>query len=144
VLSPILFNLYIADLDRYLAKRNIGGISIGKERIWSLAYADDIVLLAKNKTVLQDMMDTLKRFLKDRKLELSTEKTKLIVFNSKGRKKSERIKWMNKEIETVANFKYLGFTFNRKCDYTDHIREICRKGRIAANRVWGGRKNLQE
>jgi len=137
VLSPILFNLYIADLDKYLAKRNIGGIRVGNERIWSLAYADDIVLLAKNKTALQDMMDTLKKFLKDRKLELCIEKTKLIIFNSKGKNKWERVKWRNKEIETVTKFKYLGFTFNRKCDYTDHIRDICRKGRIAANRVWG-------
>lgn len=31
------------------------------------------------------MMDTFKRFLKDRKLELSMEKTKVIVFNKKGR-----------------------------------------------------------
>jgi len=145
VLSPILFNLYIADLDRYLAKRNVGGISVGKERIWSLAYADDIVLLAKNKTALQDMMDILKRFLKNRKLELCIEKTKLIIFNSKGERESERVKWLSKEIETVAKFKYLGFIFNRKCDYTDHIRDICRKGRLAANRVWGlGERMMQE
>lgn len=58
-------------------------------------------MLAKNKTALQDMMDTLKRFLRDRKLELCTEKTKLIVFNSKGRWESERVKWMNKEIEKL-------------------------------------------
>jgi len=31
----------------------------------------------------------------------------------------------------------LGFTFNRKGNYKDHIRELCRKGRIAASRVWG-------
>lgn len=31
----------------------------------------------------------------------------------------------------------MGFTFNRKGNYVDHIKELSRKGRIAANRVWG-------
>lgn len=60
VMSPCLFNLYIADLDAELVKRGIGGIAVGKERVWSLAYADDMVLVAKNREVLLDMMDTLK------------------------------------------------------------------------------------
>lgn len=89
VLSPLLFNLYIADIDRELKRRGIGGIAIGKERIWTLSYADDIVVLAKNREALLDMMDTLGRFLKERKLELSAEKSKIIVFNRKGREKNE-------------------------------------------------------
>ncbi|XP_020297358.1 uncharacterized protein LOC109861916 [Pseudomyrmex gracilis] len=137
VLSPTLFNLYIADLEEELRDRNIRGVTIGKHRIWSLAYADDIVLLAKNATALQDMMDTMKRFLKARRLELCTEKTKLIVFNSAGTKNVDRILWNDKVIEKVKSFKYLGFIFNRKGSYADHIKEIGRKGRIAANKVWG-------
>lgn len=43
--------IYMADLDRYLEKRGIGDIKLGKERIWSLAYTDDL-MLAKNKKVL--------------------------------------------------------------------------------------------
>lgn len=89
VLSPLLFNLYIADIDREMSKRGIGGIGVGKERIWTLSYADDIVVLAKNREALLDMMDTLGRFFKERKLDLSAEKSKIIVFNRKGREKME-------------------------------------------------------
>lgn len=39
----------MADLNKYLEKRGIGSIKLRKERVWSLAYADDIVLLAKNR-----------------------------------------------------------------------------------------------
>lgn len=46
-LSPMLFNLYIADIDKEMENRNIGRTMLGKRRIWSIAYADDIVLLAK-------------------------------------------------------------------------------------------------
>jgi len=38
--------LYIADIDKELEKREIGGIELGKG-IWSLAYADDMVFLGK-------------------------------------------------------------------------------------------------
>lgn len=31
----------------------------------------------------------------------------------------------------------IGFLFNRKRDYKNHIRELGLKGRISANRVWG-------
>ncbi len=68
--------MYIADLDRGLKNRNIG-VVVGSIRIWNLAYADDIMLLAKNKVALIDMMNTLRRFLKSRKLELR-EKTKIV------------------------------------------------------------------
>lgn len=47
VISPYLFNLYIADLDTELTKRGVGGIAVGKIRVWSMAYADDIVLVVK-------------------------------------------------------------------------------------------------
>lgn len=65
VLRPTLFNLYIADLDRYMRERGVSRIKLGKERVWSLAYADDIVLLAKNREALMDMMPTLRRFIKE-------------------------------------------------------------------------------
>jgi len=133
VLSPDLFNLYIADLDNALGERNIGDISLGTDRLWSLAYADDVVLLAKNKEALED---TLKRFLKDRKLELNVEKTKVIIFNSNGKLGRKIWKWGSKKIEKVKCFKYLGFTFNKKGNYNDHIKELKRKGRLAANKVW--------
>ena len=46
VMSPLLFNLYIADIDKELEKREIGRIRLGKDRIWSLTYADDLILVA--------------------------------------------------------------------------------------------------
>lgn len=41
-----------------------------------MAYANDIVLLAKNREALLDTMNTLKRFLKERKLEFIQKKQK--------------------------------------------------------------------
>lgn len=66
-----------------MEKRGTGGTAIGKERVWSLAYVDDMMLLAKNK--VDDMMDMLRKFFKVKKLEFCTEKTKVVVFNNKER-----------------------------------------------------------
>jgi len=86
-MSPLLFNMYMAELEKRLEKRGIRGVGIGGKRIWNLAYADDIVLVAKNRDAIMDMMWTLKIFLKDRRMELNTEKSKILVYNRKGREK---------------------------------------------------------
>ncbi|XP_043476186.1 uncharacterized protein LOC122507501 [Leptopilina heterotoma] len=137
VLSPILFCIYLTELEEEFKVRNIGGVKIGSLRIWTLAFADDIVLLAYGRDALLDMMDTLKRFLKERQLILSVEKTKILVFNKGKRGKKEVWKWEGEEIEEVKTFKYLGFTFNDECNYKDHIKELKRKGVVAAKITWG-------
>lgn len=49
-------------------------------------YVDDFVVVAKNRAALIDMMGTFKKFLRERKLTLCVEKTKILVFNrNKGR-----------------------------------------------------------
>jgi hypothetical protein len=57
-LSPILFNFY----SEYLTKEAVegfGGFKIGEQVIRTVKYADDLVLLAKEETVLQGMFDRL-------------------------------------------------------------------------------------
>jgi len=137
VLSPILFNLYMAGVNEELRTRKIGGVEVGNLRIWELAYADDIVLLARNRDALEDMMRTLEKFLKKRKLELNVEKSKIMVFNRKKRERNEVWKWKGKNIEEVQNFKYLGFILNKEGNYREHLKELTRKGRLAVRKVWG-------
>jgi len=47
------------------------------------------MFLAKNKVTLEDMMDTLKQFLKIRKLELRVEKIKILVFNNMEKRRKD-------------------------------------------------------
>jgi len=95
-----------------------------------------ISYLARNKEALEDMMGTLRGFLRERRLELSVDKSKILVFGKGGKEKKMKWKWGGKEIK-VQNFKYLEFTFNRKGNYKEHIKELAMKGRIAARKVWG-------
>jgi len=59
-----------------------------------LAYVDDIILVADNREEMQDKMGSFRKFLKERKLKLSVEKSKLLVFNRKRKeKKKKNGKW---------------------------------------------------
>jgi len=57
-LSPILFNLYGECLTKE-ALDGLGGFNIGGQIIQTVKYADDLVLMAKEETVLQGMLDKL-------------------------------------------------------------------------------------
>ena len=75
LLSPALFCIYIAGLEKELEERQVGGVKVCRTRICSLTYADNMVLLSKNREALNDMMDTMRRFFCKRELILSAEKT---------------------------------------------------------------------
>lgn len=79
-----------------------------------------MVFVAKNRVALMDMLDMLRRLLKKKKL-LCVDKTKVMVFNRGNKEKKECWKWEDKELEEVQSFKYLGFVFNNKGNYKDHI-----------------------
>jgi len=51
-MSPILFNLYLAEIDEKMEERDIGDVGIGRTRIWSLVYMDNIVLVANNREMM--------------------------------------------------------------------------------------------
>jgi len=74
-LSPILFNLY----SEYLTKEaleGLGDFKIGGQITHTVKYAHDLVLLAKEEKMLQDMIDKLTEIGRCYGMELNVEKTK--------------------------------------------------------------------
>jgi hypothetical protein len=72
-LSPILFNFY----SEYLIKEDLekfGDFKMEEQVIWTLKYADDLVLLAKGKTVLLRMIDRLMKIERCYEIEINVEK----------------------------------------------------------------------
>jgi len=98
-----------------------------------LAYANDVVLIAKNREAMQDMMSVLKEFL--RELDLNVNKSKIFVFIRKSKDKKEKWLWNNKVIEEVQVFKHLGFVLSNKGNYIEH--------RISEERKNGSKKSMR-
>jgi hypothetical protein len=69
-------------------------------------YADDLVLLAKEEMVLQDMIDKLIAIGRCYEMEMNVEKTKVMRIS----RQPFRVKFMidQKQLKNVESFKYLG------------------------------------
>jgi len=109
-LNTTLFNIYVQELEEEMEKGQIGGIIIGKKNSGLLCTADDIVLLAKRKAELKEMMKRFRRFLERKGLSLSSVKSYSIVFENKRRRtKKKNWKWKEESIEEVKKIRYLGY-----------------------------------
>jgi len=76
-LLPIPFNLYSECLTKEALDR-FGDFRIGQEIIHTVKYADDLVLLAKEEKVLQDMIDKLIEIGRGCGKEMNVHKTKVM------------------------------------------------------------------
>lgn len=110
IMSPLLFSLFISNLEKYLADNGARGIPIDpKNEITCIAYADDLVLLAKNPPDLRRKIKIASRYPEINALRINKSKSKILIFQ-KGRPKRS-LSCRNKPIEIVKEFCYLGCTF---------------------------------
>jgi hypothetical protein len=72
-----LFNLY-SEYVTQEALEGLGDIKVGGQIISTLRYADDLVLLAKEETILQSMIDKLIEVGRGYGMEINVEKTKTV------------------------------------------------------------------
>lgn len=94
VISPILANLYLHyAIDKWLEKKYP---TVKFER-----YADDMVLHSKSREEAEELLESIKIRLKECKLELHPEKTKIVYC---------RDEWRREETDNIS-FDFLGYTF---------------------------------
>lgn len=55
-----------------------------RKKVYTLSYADDMVLVAENEVEMRSMIEKLKGYLKRRGLELSENKSKMLRFRRGG------------------------------------------------------------
>lgn len=92
LLSPSLFTLCTADLENYMKEEQADGViekSNGvREQFWTLAYADDIILLTKKPKKLKEIMKRLEKYLREKELVL-VDKSKIVFGKGRRRKKKD-------------------------------------------------------
>jgi len=130
-LSPILFNLLVADLEEELGKVKWGGVKLGEGKIYSLAYADDIALLAEDEGGMKCMMCRLEEYVEGKGLILNAGKSKIMRFRRGGGRMSKvNWWWKGKKIEEVKEYKYLGYVLQRNGGQEEQVKD--RVGKAAA------------
>lgn len=80
--------------------------------MYSLAYADDVVLLAEDKDQMRSMMERLEEYIREKSLEVNTKKSKILRFKKgAGRESKRNWRFGERIIEEVKDFRYLGYVF---------------------------------
>lgn len=108
------------------------------KKIFSLAYADDIAIVAEEEVGMKGMIKTLEGYVEQKGLEVNVEKTKVMrCRRGGGRQKKIVWKWRGKEVEEVKKYKYLGYTMMANGGQKEHILERVKKGAAVMREVWG-------
>ena len=79
-LSPLLFCLFISDLDYTLKSSSTGKIIIDQEEITVIMFADDLVLLADSSEGLQQSLAVFQDYCNSWKLKINAEKSKVMIY----------------------------------------------------------------
>jgi len=117
ILSPLLSNIYLNEMDSYLAQKSINFVR----------YADDFVLLFKGKNEAYKELKNLKKFLKTLKLKLGYEKTKVCHISDgftflgiefQGRNREVQEERLQKSLTKLENFS------KNKLGFKKYIEEI--------------------
>ena len=82
-LSPLLFNLFIADLHKFL-QIDCQSPELDKTSIDCLMYADNLLLMSETETGLQRILDRFGEYCDKWGMEVNTDKTKIMKFSGNG------------------------------------------------------------
>jgi hypothetical protein len=111
LLSPALFNIFLERIIQEALTDFEPSVSIGGRPLCNLRFADDIDLIAADNEELQDLTLRLEKASSAFGMEISTEKSKIMV-NGKTTSQHPPIKMNDVCLEEVNTFKYLGATLS--------------------------------
>ena len=120
-LSPILFNLYLSDIQETISK----GISQFADDlvIWETGLDLDNVCRKMNKKLFG-----LNKYLKNKNLTISTEKSVAVIYSRKRVNHNSIDLFIGKDKIKIANVaKYLGLFLDKRLTWCQHVNEILKK-----------------
>ena len=117
ILSPVLFNIFLENIMQDALKSHKTTITIGGRPLCNLRFADDIDLIGKSESELQQLTTKLEESAGAYGMEISAEKSKVLVNNDRTTLKTE-IQMNGEILEEVDNFKYLGAIINKEGNST--------------------------
>lgn len=137
-LSPILFAIFLNDLESFMANKYKGLplLKIHMEELLSdddvavylnlfvLLYADDTVVLSESPEELQKALDGMHEYCQLNQLSVNVSKTKVMIF-SRGKVRNVPIfKFGDDIVEKTDSYKYLGITLNYNNSFIPNLKSL--------------------
>ena len=111
--SPLLFILYLADMEDFFRRRDLSGLNlVGNNDVMMMLSADDLAILADTPVDIKRKLKALEDFCSIRYLEINVSKTKIVTFRSGGRQRNVDFLYRCSSIEKVKSYTYLGVPFS--------------------------------
>lgn len=111
-LSPILFAMYVNDIEQEFITKGADGVDTGFLKLFLLLYADDIVIFSESAEGLQNGLNILYDYCQKWKLKVNPNKSKVMIFRKGGRLAQNIVfNYGNSTIDIVSKFTYLGIVF---------------------------------
>jgi hypothetical protein len=111
--------LFVLVVDHILRKIETEG-TLRNRGIQVIAYADDIAIIAKQKTLMEETVKVLTAEARDVGLEINAEKTKIMTTKTRNVK---QMTFNQVQFQYVTKFNYLGITVNNEGTNVDEIKE---------------------
>ena len=112
-LSGLLFNLFVNKLPS-IFDLSCDPVSILDEKMSCLLWADDLLIMSRSASGLQNAIDKTKSFYDSLRLEVNQKKSKVMIFNGRGLKldsvADHKFHIGCDHIEVVDTYQYLGIT----------------------------------
>ncbi|KAK6166223.1 hypothetical protein SNE40_022972 [Patella caerulea] len=148
-LSPLLFALYLNDLEAFLLDHDCKGVQTeyyGNEllnylKIFVLLYADDTVLFADNVKNMNIMLNAFGEYCTLWKLNVNINKTKLVIFGSRGQSNAT-FSLLNRDLEICDSYNYLGVVFSKGCSFAQAQQRIKNQASKALHLLYSRIHNL--
>ena len=125
ILSPLLFNIFIADIVERFSTENCRPLKIDEtQNLSCILWADDIILLSRSEEGLRNMLSALYSYADENVMAINTKKTKCMIFNKTGKYIRRSYPMKNGTIETTNSYKYLGFIFTPSGEIVSGLKDL--------------------
>ena len=127
IISPLLFNIFLADLPAKL-DHSRNELNPQSNIPSCILWADDIIIMSESEAGLNKMLKIIDGYCSENELKVNTDKTKCMIFNKTGRLIRKRFFLGNVELETVREYKYLGFLITPSGEIRSGLRDLRDRG----------------
>ena len=138
VLSPLLFNIFVSEISKYLNLNGLHGIQLipNGNILHHLLYADDNCIFSSTPRGLQSKLNSIYFLSLKLGLEVNLDKTKIMVFR-KGGYLGRNEKWFynNEPVEVVNQYNYLGITFTTRLSFVNTLMPLIAKSKKSINEI---------
>ncbi|MEW8548549.1 MAG: reverse transcriptase family protein, partial [Candidatus Thiodiazotropha sp.] len=148
-LSPVLFALFLNDLETFLIQNNCKGIDIDFSsdqlvlylKLFILLYADDTVIFGTDEESFQHSLNIFYEYSNLWKLDINFSKSKIMIFGSRN---DDRFQFkLGDNVLSITNeFKYLGIIFTKSRSFYTAMKHNIDQAKKAMHLLYKRVRNL--